>query len=135
MHSKKEKRKKNAQASGFSYRSFFDLFKVSKITTKFFTCSKSAKILRRSHPRSSHPKRMTYDLFKVSKMTNDLFKISKMTNFTCDLFKVSKMTNFTYDLFKGGKITKTKILRSSNPRSSIYALLLCNKPKYVFNHN
>ena len=80
----------------------------------------------------------TCDLFKVSKMTNftnDLFKISKMANFTYDLFKGSKMTNFTYDLFKGGKITKTKILRSSHPRSSIYALLLCNKPKYVFNHN
>ena len=27
----------------------FDLFKVSKITTKFLTCSKSAKILRSSH--------------------------------------------------------------------------------------
>ena len=95
---------------------FFDLFKVSKITTKFFTCSKSAKILRSSHPKSSHstrghPKRMTnfnYDLdfFKVSKITNynyDLFKVRKITNYDYDLFKVRKRTNYNYDLFKVNK--------------------------------
>ena len=50
-------KQKNAQASGFSYGSFavsfLDLFKVSKITT-FLTCSKSPKILKSSHQRSSH---------------------------------------------------------------------------------
>ena len=85
---KKEKQKKTKRKlhrylvspTGVLLLGFFDLLKVSKITTKFFTCSKSVKILRRSHARSSHPKRMTYDLFKVSKMTNfnyDLFKVAK----------------------------------------------------------
>ena len=55
--------------------------------------SKSAKILRSSHRRSSHPKR-------VSNFNYDLFKVSKMTNFNYDLFKVSKITTKLFELFK-----------------------------------
>ena len=69
--------------------------------------SKSAKILR-----SSHPKR-------VSNFNYDLFKVSKMTNFNYDLFKVSKIATKFFELFKVSKNTKKQP----------------SKPKYVFNHS
>ena len=48
------------------------MYKVSRITTKFFTCSKSAK------------KHLICDMFNVSKMVINFF----------ELFKVSKMVIF-----------------------------------------
>ena len=64
------KKEKKIHRHPVSPRRSFVLFKVSKITTKFF------------------------DLFKVTKITKffDLFKVTKITTKFFDLFKVNKIT-------------------------------------------
>ena len=50
----------------------FDLFKVSKITTKFLTCSKSAKILRSSHPKEQPSQEQSSHYQKLSLLLRPL---------------------------------------------------------------
>ena len=59
MRQQLKKEKKNAQASGFSHGSFvvssFNLFKVSKITTKFLACLESVKQPSKKQPSKKKP--------------------------------------------------------------------------------